>query len=87
MIDSSVEDSGELRVTSMIAPLRDKLLRQKQSLKRLLSKPKSERNTKMIKKMLKEAKSVRKIIKKYYKQGIEITCPNCGHIHTILQKE
>jgi hypothetical protein len=89
MIDETEVDTEltEIRVTGMIPPLRDKLARQKKSLKRLLSKPKSERNTKMIKLLLREAKAVRKIIKKHYKQEIIVVCPHCGQSHSIVQQE
>lgn len=89
MIDESTVNthSDEIRVKGMLLPLHDKLIRQKRQLKRLLSKPKNERNTKMIKMLLKEAKAVRKIIKKHYKQDISVTCPQCGHIHKITQTE
>jgi len=81
------EGNSEIKVTGMIAPLRDKLARLKKSLKRLLSKPKKDRNTKMIKTLLKEAKSVRKIIKRYNRQEMSITCPRCGHTHKISRNE
>jgi uncharacterized protein YaaN involved in tellurite resistance len=81
------EELEEIKVTGMIAPLRDKLTRLKKNLKRLLSQPKHERNTKMIKKLLKEAKSVRKIIKKYSHQEMTITCPHCGLTHNVTRSE
>lgn len=84
---STADDADEIKVTGMIAPLRDKLVRLKKSLKRLLSRPKRERNTKMIKTLLKEAKAVRKIIKKHNRQEIHVTCPQCGHSHKILKTE
>jgi UDP:flavonoid glycosyltransferase YjiC (YdhE family) len=83
----TVDELEEIRVTGMIAPLRDKLTRLKKSLKRLLSQPKHERNTKMIKQLLKEAKSVRKIVKKFNRQEIMSSCPQCGHSYIVIRSE
>lgn len=89
MTDESpvAEEPEAIKVTGMIAPLRDKLARLRRNLKRMLAQPKHERNTKMIKQLLKEAKSVRKIIKKYSRQEMMVICPHCGHTHSITRNE
>jgi len=44
-----------------------------------LQKPKKERNKGFLKKSLKEAKTLKNLVKDCRKQKGEICCPQCGH--------
>lgn len=67
-------------ITSFVPVFDDKLKKHKKKLKELLAKPRAERDKKLIKALVKEAKELRDIIKdakKHMKDNIK--CPNCGH--------
>lgn len=74
-----VTEESVIKVTGLIPPLKDKLHSQKRKIQTILSKPKSERNRDRLKVLLKESKTLRKILKSHLKQGIEVCCPNCNH--------
>jgi len=76
-------DDNGIKVTGLIPPLKDKLRAQKRKIQTILSKPKSERNRARLKVLLKECKNLRKILKSFSKQGVEVCCPNCNHIFKI----
>ena len=44
-----------------------------------LQKPKKDRNKSFLKKSLKEAKTLKKLVNECRKQKGEICCPKCGH--------
>lgn len=44
-----------------------------------LNKPKIERNKKFLKNSLKEAKTLRKLVRECRQQKGEVCCPKCGH--------
>lgn len=44
-----------------------------------LQKPKKERNKSFLKKSLKEAKTLKKLVKECRQQKGEVCCPKCGH--------
>lgn len=72
-------DGGLIKVTGLMPPLKDKLHSQKRKIQTILSKPKSERNRDRLKVLLKESKNLRKILKSFSKQGVEVCCPKCNH--------
>jgi hypothetical protein len=74
-----------IKVTSLLNVLEDKFSRQKKLLNKLLSKPKNERNKEMIKKILKETKNIKKILKENSKNNM-IECPNCNHLFSLFKK-
>jgi hypothetical protein len=68
---------GEIRITSHLGVFIDKANRQKQKIQKLLEKPKSERDKKLLKSLLKDGKSIRKLLKKMKNQNV-VLCPHCG---------
>jgi uncharacterized protein YjgD (DUF1641 family) len=75
-----------ISVVSHLNALRDKLIRQKKSIQRLLNKPKNERNKRIIRQIIKEAKGIRKILKQHADNTKEqVVCPKCNHEFTINQ--
>lgn len=86
---SSLNASDEIlsiKVTGLIPPLWDKLHSQKRKIKSMLSKPKHERKKERLRVLLKEARSLKKILKAHAKQGISVCCPNCNHNFTIYSE-
>ena len=58
---------------------KEKLVKQKEELKRELKLAKSERRREWLKSQLKQAKSMRDLLKEMEKQMGKLThCPNCG---------
>jgi D-mannonate dehydratase len=76
-------DEPTVKVTGLISPLKDKLHSQKKKIQAILSKPKSERNRDRLKTLLKESKNLRKVLKAFSKQGVEVCCPNCNHVFKV----
>lgn len=76
-------EESVIRVIGLIPPLKDKLHAQKRKIQTILSKPKSERNRDRLKTLLKESKNLRKLLKTFSKQGVEVCCPNCNHIFKV----
>lgn len=72
-------DDTIIKVTGLIPPLKDKLHAQKRKIQTILAKPKSERNRNRLKVLLKESKNLRKMLKAFNKQGVEVSCPVCNH--------
>jgi uncharacterized ferredoxin-like protein len=67
-------------ITGFIEVFEDKLDKLKKTIKKELNKDKKEWNRDMLKRLLREAKDLKHIVKdaKKSKQS-KITCPNCGH--------
>lgn len=66
-----------ITIDAFVPVFDDKLKRIKKQLKGLLDKPKKERDRRVIKSLIKEARELRDTLKKARK--IKKTCPNCGH--------
>ena len=64
-------------ITSFIPILEDKLAKIKNTLKNELERAKSERRKDVMKKLVKDAKSLQKTIKEVKKENI-VKCPHCG---------
>ena len=64
-------------ITSFIPILEDKLTKIKNTLKNELERAKSERRKDVMKKLVKDAKSLQKTINEVKKQNAKI-CPHCG---------
>ena len=64
-------------ITSFIPILEDKLTKIKNTLKNELQLAKSERRKDVMKKLVKDAKSLQKTIKEVKKENI-VKCPHCG---------
>lgn len=70
-------------ITTFINVFYDKAKKQKKRIEDILRKPKNERDKKLLKMLLKDNKSLRKIFKKVEStKGTGIKCPHCGHIIT-----
>jgi hypothetical protein len=85
-MDESVEVP---KITSMLGVLQDKANRQRDRIRKILEKPRAERNKQMLKKLLKENKAIRKVLKQSKKQESKTVCPHCGqeiHIPNDLPK-
>lgn len=63
---------------SMIEIFRDKFEKKQKKIQKLLQLPKKDRNKHYLKLLLKEAKSLRKILKASTKIEEIKTCPHCG---------
>ena len=64
-------------ITSFIPILEDKLTKIKNTLKNELQLAKSDRRKDVMKKLVKDAKSLQKTIKEVKKENI-VKCPHCG---------
>ena len=64
-------------ITSFIPILEDKLTKIKNTLKNELERAKSERRKDVMKKLVKDAKSLQKTINEVKKENAKI-CPHCG---------
>ena len=64
-------------ITSFIPILEDKLTKIKNTLKTELQRAKSERRKDVMKRLVKDAKSLQKTINKVKKENAKI-CPHCG---------
>ena len=71
--------SDEKLNTAFYGVFKGKLEKQKQDMKKELERAKSDRRKSWLKDQLKEAKSMRDLLKKMEKQmGYQTTCPHCG---------
>lgn len=71
--------SDEKLNTAFYGVFKGKLQKQKEDLKKELERAKSDRRKSWLKDQLKEAKSMRDLLKKMEKQmGHQTTCPHCG---------
>ena len=66
-------------ITAFYDVFENKLLKLKKQLKDLLASPKKERDKNKIKMVLKEAKELKKTLKKIKNETGHVCCPNCGH--------
>jgi hypothetical protein len=69
--------NDDIRITSNLGIFIDKAARQKKKIQKLLEKPKSERDRKLLKLLLKDSQSIRRMLKKMKNQKI-VLCPHCG---------
>ena len=65
--------------TSFYGVFKGKLQKQKEDMKKELERAKSDRRKEWLRRQLKEAKSMRDLLKKMEKQmGHQTQCPHCG---------
>lgn len=81
-----MENETTIKVTGLLPPLHDKLKAQKNKIKSILGRPKSERNKARLKILLGEARKLQKILKAHRKQGVVVCCPACNHNFTIYNE-
>lgn len=74
----SNDDDHDLPITSFHSIFDEKLTQLRNRLKKLLEKPKKERDKKSIKLLLQEAKQLNKVLKKHKKKN-KLICPCCKY--------
>lgn len=70
---------GKIKTTAFIPVFRDKLDKIRNQLKDEYKRARSERRKEAMKKLAREAKSLKKLVDQADDQKDIITCPNCGH--------
>lgn len=65
--------------TGFLEVFEGKLKKLIKSIEKELLKPKAERNKKFLKSSLKEAKTLRKLVRECRQQRGELCCPKCDH--------
>ena len=68
-----------IKTTAFIPVFEEKLARLKRDLKKELSLAKSARRKSVMKSLVREAKSIQKLVKECTPEDNCICCPNCGY--------